>query len=523
MTSPPAGFLHSLTGVPDLAAPTGPEASAFDRWAIEQRGVPQPVLMENAGRSAAQVLSRLFPAGPVVVVAGTGNNGGDGWVLARTLCAWGRSVQVLTVGSDPGHAALGHGWSIPSASSEAGGLGEALAGSEVVVDAVLGTGLRGAPREAQARAIEAITRSGRPVLALDVPSGVSATSGAAEGAVVSATATVAFGAPKLGTLLHPGRARSGRLIAVEIGFPPADARLGNARVLTPGWAAARRPRREPVTHKKAVGSLLVVAGREGMAGAALLCVRAALRAGIGLVRVASPASNREVLQRCVPEALYVDREDPRELAEAVRTSDAVVVGPGMGLDDLAVHALERVLAAASASPVVMDADALTLSAAGRAPGLGAWAGQGPAAATPHLGELGRLTGSALAEPERLDRARGLAAETGVVVLAKGAPSVVCEPKGALSIDVQGSSDLATAGMGDVLAGVAGAYAAQGVDLFTACGLALHDSGAAHRRAALGDSLTPSDLVERLPEVRSAPPGASDLALPFVLMDLPAPW
>jgi len=187
-----------------IPAPTGPESAAFDRRAIDILGVPQRVLMENAGRSAAQLLAELFPEGRVAVVVGAGNNGGDALVLARTLKSWGRDVRAVLVADRDPEEPLLHGWSLPleddTALEEARG-GSALLGSAaVVVDGILGTGVRGAPRERQARAITRVNGSGRPVLALDVPSGVDSTTGAVPGEAVRARVTVAFGAPKLGTL-----------------------------------------------------------------------------------------------------------------------------------------------------------------------------------------------------------------------------------------------------------------------------------------------------------------------------------
>ncbi|MEZ4423222.1 MAG: NAD(P)H-hydrate dehydratase [Gemmatimonadota bacterium] len=511
-----------VSGGAGVAVPTGSEAASFDRWSIDTQDVPERVLMENAGRSAAQIVARLFPEGGVVVLAGSGNNGGDGHVVARTLRAWGREVRLVPLGPTAAHRALSHGWDLPLLDPDDVGTDAALAGAAVLVDGLLGTGLSGPPRQPHARLIARLHAAGPPVLALDIPSGVDGATGAVPGAAVQARVTVAFGAPKRGTLLHPGRAHAGRLLAVEIGFPPAGDRLGAGVVLTPGWACAHRPVRPAVTHKKAVGSLLVVAGQAGMAGAALLCARAALRAGVGLVRVATPAANREVVQRGVPEALWLDRDDPDALEAARAQSDAVVAGPGMGTDDAARRALTAALAGPDPAPAVLDADALTLLA-GEAEGRPV--GHPGLLLTPHPGELARLAGrpGSVPDPERAEVAAEVAARWGATVLAKGTPSLVCAPDGAWAVDVQGSSDLAAAGMGDVLAGVAGAGLAQGLDPFRAAGLALHDCGRAHRRVGLGVSLVPSDLIESLPHVLRLPPPSSPLGLPFVTLDLPAPW
>ncbi|HZD04236.1 MAG TPA: NAD(P)H-hydrate epimerase, partial [Longimicrobiales bacterium] len=272
-----------------VLVPTGSESAAIDRRAISEQGVAQPVLMENAGRSAAAVVHRLFPEGEVVAVVGSGNNGGDAFVCLRSLAAWGRTVQAVVVGDRPEPEDVLHGWPVERiADGEAVDGGAAwLAGAAVVVDGILGTGIRGAPRERQAAAIDRVNAAGRPVVALDIPSGVDADTGTVPGKAVRADITVAFGWPKLGSLLHPGRRLAGRLLAFEIGFPPAGDADAGAWIVTPGWASVRMPRRPPATHKNAVGTLLVVAGSRGMAGAAVMAGRAALRAGAGLVRIAS--------------------------------------------------------------------------------------------------------------------------------------------------------------------------------------------------------------------------------------------
>jgi ADP-dependent NAD(P)H-hydrate dehydratase / NAD(P)H-hydrate epimerase len=289
-----------------VPAPTAAEAVELDERAIEDLGVPQRVLMENAGRSAAAVLLRLFAPGPVVAIVGSGNNGGDALVLLRTLRAWGREVHAVLAADRAARDPLLHGWSLPMTQDrdlDGAGWARLLAPAAVVVDGVLGTGVRGAPRDRQAAAIRHVNGSGRPVLALDVPSGIDATTGAVPGAAVDADVTVAFGAPKLGSLLHPARARVGRLVAVEIAFPPWEESETGALVATPAWVRARLPRRGSDTHKKAVGSVLVVAGQPGMGGAAILAAKAAFRAGAGLVRVCSAPENRGGVEEGVPQGI----------------------------------------------------------------------------------------------------------------------------------------------------------------------------------------------------------------------------
>ncbi|MHB1194064.1 MAG: NAD(P)H-hydrate dehydratase [Longimicrobiales bacterium] len=507
-----------------VPAPTGEEAAAFDRRSIEELAVPQSVLMENAGRSAAQVLQRLFPAGPVVGLVGAGNNGGDALVLLRTLAAWGRDVTAVMVADRDAPDALTHGWPVRCVDDRSLTSGAhwaaLLSPAAVLVDGILGTGARGEPRPRQAGAIRRINHSGRPVLALDIPSGVDAGTGEVAGEAVQAHVTVSFGAPKLGALLHPGRARAGRVVAVEIGFPPMDAGDAGAWAVTPAWAQAHLPGRGPDTHKNAVGRLVVVAGRPGMAGAAVLAARGAFRAGAGLVQVASHPSNRTVLQSAVPEAIFVDPEDGMALEDALAQASAVAVGPGLGTDGSAEALLERVLAVPE-PPLVADADALNLLAAGRPrPAADALRGRS-VLVTPHPGEMGRLLPGT--EGGRVALARAAATAFGCAVVLKGAPSLVAAPGEPVLVDLQSSSDLAVAGMGDVLTGVSGSLAAQGCGPRDAGAVGLYLTGRAAGVAGQGKALTPGDVIRWLPQALSERgPGTSELELPFVVLDLDPP-
>ena len=329
----------------DVWAQTAAEARAFDARAIEQQSVPQPVLMENAGRCAAQMAARMYAGGTVVGLVGSGNNGGDALVALRTLAAWGIPVQGVSVGDGRHGDPLAHGWplTLHSASSmDADAWHALLAEASLVIDGLLGTGVRGAPRAPHAEVIDIVNRSEVPVLALDVPSGVDATSGGVGGSAIRAHTTVSFGAPKTGSLLHPARAFVGRQVVVEIGFPPIQAGDATARVVTPAWATERIPGRGTDTHKNRVGRVLVVGGGSGMAGAVLLAARAAFRTGAGLVRIAAEEGNRAAIQAALPEAMFVAFDDDGGLANAVEASDAIVVGPGLGQSDAAAAALRRV-------------------------------------------------------------------------------------------------------------------------------------------------------------------------------------
>jgi len=394
--------------------------------------------MENAGRQAALIVNALCPSpeAEIVVLAGSGNNGGDALVCMRALAAWGRRVSGAIVGNRPADDPVLHGWQLPLDVTR-----ERLDRASVVIDGLLGTGIRGGPRAPIAEWIDAVNSAGASVVALDAPSGVDGNTGRVEGAAIRAEVTVAFGWPKLGTLLYPGREYAGRIVAVEIGFPPRGDVAGGdlsdsdsdqeppwAELITPGWASSHLPRRPAVTHKNAVGTAAVVAG-SAMPGAAVLASRAAFRCGAGLVRACGGSLLAEVAA-AVPEALVVDAGNRGALQEAVAASNAIVLGPGLGTGAEARQQIEWVLDAREGRPLLADADALTLLARGAAGGLARLAGE-PVLVTPHPGEMARLVGASVAEvqQDRVAAARGLAAKHGITVLLKGAPALVAGPEG----------------------------------------------------------------------------------------------
>jgi ADP-dependent NAD(P)H-hydrate dehydratase / NAD(P)H-hydrate epimerase len=493
---------------------TAREMVAWDRLAMEGFDVAERVLVESAGRAAAAVVARLYPDGRVLCVSGAGNNGADGVVLARTLAAWGRDVSVVAVGSRAPDAALAHGWPLPLAGAE--GLGAALAGADVVVDALLGTGARGAPRGAVEEAIRAIGGAGGPVVALDLPSGVDATTGGVEGEAVRAATTITFGAPKRGLLLFPGRTRAGRIVVVEIGLPPlADA---DAWLVTHRWAREVLPAVAPDAHKGRTGTVAIVAGRHGMAGACVLAGWGTLRAGAGMARLCSAAGNREILQAALPEALFVERDAGVEAI--VQGAAALVAGPAMGTD-AAAGALLGSLLEHGGLPAVLDADAITL--VGADPSL-LGAERSRLLLTPHPGEMARLLGCSTADvtADPFAAAREAAERHGCAVLLKGAPSLVAAPGLPLLVSVTGHSGLATGGNGDVLAGVAGAFLARGMPPREAAGAALWFAGRAAELAGRGRGLLPRDVAAALPAALLEEPATGPRPrLPGILLDLPA--
>jgi NAD(P)H-hydrate epimerase len=499
---------------------SGAEMQKLDARAIEA-GVPGLVLMENAARGAVDVLvQELGLPGRAWVVCGKGNNGGDGLAMARHLHNRGSSVEVLLLaepqalqGDAAANLGMARALGLPLVSAvEPEAAVEWLGRSpapDVLVDAIFGTGLTSAPRGLAAAAIEAI--SGRPelcVFAVDLPSGLSAESGAVPGAAVAARVTATFGLLKLPHVLYPAAARCGRVRVVEISLPrrlldeaPAACWTG---VPPCGWL----PPRPADTHKGTYGRLLVVAGSPGMSGAAVLAARAAVRGGAGLVTVASSAATLPaiVAQAAEPLSLALPADPDEGLApESVRlilrhleaAGSALLLGPGLGSAPSTVEAVTRLVERVPAC-LVLDADGLNCLARAGDPAVRLAARPAPTILTPHPGEMARLLGRRVAE--RLADAAGFAAASRSVVLLKGAGTVVTD--GAMSyVNPTGNPGMATGGSGDVLGGLLGALVAQGLPGLRAAVLAAYLHGLAGDLAAveLGqEALAAGDLVDFLP-------------------------
>lgn len=488
----------------------------WDQSAVSASGIPERVLIEAAGRAAAAEVERWFPRGKVVVVAGKGNNGRDALVVARALAAWGREVIAVSWPDAMDRTQL-HGWPVDLLTPETAE--RALSDAAVVVDGVLGTGSRGAPRGAAAELIRWINRAERPVLALDVPSGVDPTTGEATGDAVAAAVTVTFGAIKRGLLRFPGRERAGHIVGVEVGFPPLDLDVKDGTLVTPAWAEARLPPVPADAHKGALGTVSVIAGRAGSAGAAVMVGTAALSAGAGMVRMFSVAENRDILQTGLPEALFHDR-DSSSLPEVLASSAAVVAGPGFGTGDRERDLLRTVIGSGTA-PLLLDADALTLLADD--PELLANTDRS-VLLTPHPGEMGRLlgvaTGAVVQDP--FAAAARAVERWNCVVLLKGAPSLVASPTEPALVSVTGHAGIATGGMGDTLAGIAGALLAIGAPPAEAGALALFYAGRAAEIAGRGRGLLPRHVADALPSALLRRPDAESRLPPGVFVELPRP-
>ena len=494
-----------LEPLPDAA-----QMRAADAWAIDELGIPSLDLMERAGAGLADLVAQRAPEGRVAVVCGKGNNGGDGLVVARILRSGGREVDVLLMGEadeltgDPSENLRRLAGAPPVPFSA-----HALDGAAVIVDALLGTGFSGSPREPLAGAIEAINASGAAVVAADVPSGVDASAGVVEGAAVRAQATATFHSAKLGLWVAPGKEHAGEIRVIDIGIPPGAPGEPTAGLIRPA-VREEVPRRRAGSTKFSEGAVLVVGGSAGLTGAPCLAAESAARAGAGYVTVCVPESLRlvfevrllEVMKRALPDhegALGPDAADA--VLRAAERADALVLGPGFGRGEGTLE-LARDLAARAPLPLLLDADGLNAHA-GRLEALASR--RAPTVLTPHAGELARLldTDSESVGRARLHHARAAAAMARAVVVLKGDDTIVAEPGGRIAVSAGGSAGLATAGTGDVLSGVTGAMLGKGLDPFTAACAAvwLHSTAgirAAQRRGT--DGLIARDAIEELPHV-----------------------
>ncbi len=500
---------------------TAAEMRALDARAIRELGIPGTRLMEAAGAGAARVAARELGAGRgrrVVVLCGKGNNGGDGFVVARHLRARGVRVRTLLVGARAdvqGDAAwalrrLGAARVEELTPERLAELPAALAGADLVVDALLGTGIAGPARETTAAVIEAINAGGRPVLALDVPSGALSDTGALPGPAVAAHATATFAGYKRSLLQHPAAARAGRVTVIPIGIPAQEVGRGidtfllEADDIRPHFRA-----RAGDAHKGSFGHVLVVAGSLGKTGAAALAGLAALRSGAGLSTIAVPASQQPVVAGLAMEPMTEALAEtaggalargarPRilELAERV---DAVALGPGLSLDP-ETQALVRELVVEVARPMVLDADALT-ALAGHLDLLARAAA--PRILTPHPGEMARMIGVTVpaVQADRIEAVRAFATRHRAVIVLKGAGSCIGAPDGRAFVNPTGNPGMATGGSGDVLTGITGAFLARGMAALDALLSAVYLHGRAgdiarDRRGEEG--MIAGDLLESVP-------------------------
>ncbi|MXX37048.1 MAG: NAD(P)H-hydrate dehydratase, partial [Gemmatimonadetes bacterium] len=483
----------------------GREMAVVDQRTITEAGISSAELIERAGAEVIAAIAARWDglAGlQAVVLCGKGNNGGDGFAVARLLCAGGGSARVFLVAdrADVQGAAAEHlrrceeeGGAVEVLGEDLAPLDAALGDADLVIDALLGTGLRGASRPAMARVIERIAHCERPVVAVDIPSGVEANTGQVHGAAVQAVLTVTFGLVKVGQLFYPGRSHCGALHLANIGFPESILRdaVAQALLLSAEGLGPLVPRRRGDEHKGSCGTVAVVAGSVGMTGAAALTADAALRSGAGRVHLGIPASLNDILEVKLSEVMTRPLPEVRkrrclslralgEVSAMLTRADVLALGPGLGRYR-ETEELVRRLVLQTELPLVLDAD-----------GLSAFAGQAevlkdrsaPLVLTPHVGEFARLSGL---DKQRIADApmavaRDFAGAFGATLVLKGAPTVVALRDGRVAVNSTGNPGMATAGSGDVLTGIIAGLIAQGLDAETAACLGVYVHGRAGDRA-----------------------------------------
>jgi ADP-dependent NAD(P)H-hydrate dehydratase / NAD(P)H-hydrate epimerase len=457
------------------------QVRAFDANAIRTQGVTGYRLMERAGEAALRVLRQCWPgARSVLVLCGAGNNGGDGYVVARLLRRAGLTVELVAL--VPVQALTGDARLAADDFRDSGGEIRAFSGlplpaAEVIVDALLGTGFKPPVRPAFAQAISAINAAGCPVLALDLPSGLDGDSGRAADPCVRASCTVSFVALKQGLLLGDGPAMTGELFldALGVTLPAGELSRPTLQRLDSADITSALPPRARAAHKGQLGRVLIIGGNTGMPGAVVLAGEACLRSGAGLVTVATLPAHAGVIAAQRPELMCRGIAVAAEL-QPLQASDVVAIGPGLGRDQWAESLLLQALAAGK--PLVVDADALNLMAAG--------AHSLPASSiiTPHPGEAARLLGTDTAsiQADRLHWLQELVTRTAATVVLKGAGTLVGAPGQIVAICTAGNPGMATAGMGDVLTGAIAGVLGQCRDPWRATRAAV----LAHARA--GDAL-----------------------------------
>jgi NAD(P)H-hydrate epimerase len=501
------------------------ESRQTDQIAIQQLGMPGLMLMENAGLRVVESIEAkrgTLRGKRVVIVCGKGNNGGDGFVVARHLANAGAAVQTFLTAAkaevrDDALANLkfAEATNVPIVEvteRKTGAVAQALSRSHLVVDALLGTGLNREVRGVIAKIIPLVNQADAPVVAVDVPSGVNSDTGEVLGAAVRAMWTVTLGTPKRGLLLYPGAEFAGEIHVGDLGVPPSLVNRDDfhTNVTTPDLVRAWLPPRKPTAHKGDCGRVLIVGGSAGMLGAGLLAGRAALRAGAGLVTLGIPKSLNLAAKAALCEATTLPLPEsewqtlnPTALAEILPLlprMNALAIGPGLSRDEGAAE-FARGLVRQARVPTVLDADGIIAFAGERRTELKK--SRVPLVLTPHPGEMAALMGTSIDEVQRDRSATALQAanECGAVIVFKGARSIIAAPNGEVYVNPTGNAGMATGGSGDVLTGLIAALLAQGLDALKAAVIGTYLHGLAGDLAAAEKgqtSLIAGDLNEFLP-------------------------
>lgn len=493
------------------------EMRDLDREAVEKHGIAEDILMENAGLAAYRVLSESVPVpgARFAVICGAGNNGGDGFVVARKIVSDGGTARVFVLGRrDRFTGAAGRNLDIllkmPVEVREVRSVSSIrmeVLHCDAVVDALFGTGLTRAVEGLHREVIDLINECRGPVISLDIPSGVNGDTGEIMGAAVNADFTVTFGLPKVGNLLYPGYARCGALFVSHISFPPALSRSPRIKIETN--EPVRLPPRSPWGHKGDFGEALFIAGAAGYLGAPYFAAQSFLKAGGGYSRLAAPASILPRLGGAGSEIVFHPRKETKagslslrnkgDLLRLAEKTDIVVLGPGLSLEG-ETQRLVRELARGVRKPLLIDGDGLT-AVAGDLTVLRGRKAQ--TILTPHPGEMARITGLSVAavEGRKMEVLRETSRDLNAVVVLKGAHSLVGFPDGRAFINLTGNSGMATAGSGDVLTGTIAAMFGLGLPLEEAVrmGVFVHGlSGDLAARERGKDGITARDILDYLP-------------------------
>lgn len=506
---------------------TASEMADMDRRTIEEIGIAGIVLMENAARGAAEFYLEAVPdllMRRITVLAGSGNNAGDGFVLARLFHSRGAEVQVVCLRSPEGlkgdalvNFKILEKIKVPVAlwdeSADFNTQWRIVSKSGAIIDAVLGTGLKSEVRGLYRKIIEAVNSLSIPVLAVDVPSGLDSTTGKVLGAAIRATATATFGHPKIGHLVEPGAELVGRLSVIDIGIPPlVSESSGIKRFWLDGDMAAKwlKPRSSGI-HKGRAGHVGVVSGSRGKTGAATLISEGAGRVGAGLVTLFIPSSLNPILEVKLTEAMTYPIEETGEqtpgkaalsqILEFMEGKQALAMGPGISVHP-ETAALVRALVEKAPCPMVLDADALTILSENlellkKSPF--------PLVLTPHPGEMARLIhgSTGTVQGDRVKVASEFSREYGITLVLKGYRTIIAAPDGRLAINSSGNPAMASGGMGDTLTGMIAGFLGQGFEPFEAACLGVYIHGAAADRRIGGIAsrgLLASDLLNEIPHV-----------------------
>jgi len=505
------------------------EMREMDRCAIENTGIPEIVLMENAGVAAVNALEANWgiPGRRFLVVCGQGNNGGDGFVCARQIISRNGKVRVIIVGEEErirGAAAenlaiLKRITDRVEFLSTLEALREALEEADIIIDALYGTGLSREIEGFSRQVIECINEAGKPVLSLDIPSGINGDTGAVMGVAVRASITVTFGLPKVGNLLYPGFAYGGKLFHSYISFPPSLYEGEGLSIAVNETVPL--PPRDPAAHKGTMGDVLFISGASNYFGAPFLCAMSFLKAGGGYARLAAPKSIIGTIAALGPEIVFLPQEETKEgslaraneggLLAVASGCDFVVIGPGLSLVG-ETKGLVRELVRKIEKPVIIDGDGITAVAEDLSCIRDR---KSPTCLTPHPGEMARITGLKVKDinSNRVEVLRQTVQELGAVIVLKGAHSLIGLPDGRIFINLTGNPGMATAGSGDVLTGTIAAMAGLGLPWEEAIKKGVFIHGRAGDLAAqhLGeDGVTARGILDYLPlalkEARVPAPG-----------------